>query len=387
VQTSEYKDAFSALRRIALFSLPILALLCAPIWILWRSGELLALDPQRVVQLQMAAPELVIFGPAYSNCSKRYKLAGAKAASADVLVLGTSRSMQIRAGLFLPSASFYNAGGGVSRIGHFRQFLSGLTRTEQPKLLIVSMDQWFFNARTEAYPEASFAAQTKSCSNVLNVVQSSWPSIYHDLFSSRYDVVDMPNAAYIGLNAKIQTNGFRNDGSYFYGRIINDPTNPATSEDFHFRETYRRIAERTGRFEPEQQPDPALVKELGTFLDVAKQRGIHVIGFIPPFAPSVNDLMRKTGDYRYIPKLDANLKPLFDQHGFTLLDMTDLRAIGIGDSGFIDGVHASERSHIQIVDSLLNADPALGAFTSHEHLRELLDRSPNPLALSTARIH
>jgi hypothetical protein len=248
------------------------------------------------------------------------------------------------------------------------------------------MDQWFFNARTEAYPEAPFESQIQKCSNVLNLVQSSWVSVYRDMASNRISLAAWHDDTDVGLNAQIQRNGFRNDGSYFYGHVTADPTNPAAYEDYHFRETYRRIAEGTGRFEHAQDPDPKLVAELGKFLDEAKRRGIHVLGFIPPYAPSVNDAMTRTGNYGYIPKLYATIKPVFDRRGFVVLDFTDIRALGIDDSGFIDGVHATERSHIRILEALLKADASLDTYTNGAYLEQIEQRSPNPLVLATTRL-
>jgi hypothetical protein len=294
--------------------------------------------------------------------------------------------MQIRAGLFPPQTTFYNAGGGVSRIGHFRQFLAGLSPKQQPKFLLIGLDQWFFNARTQAYPEASFANQVGECGNVLNVVQSSWIAIYGDLGRGRYGLAAGRNPANIGLNARVQSNGFRNDGSYFYGRVTADPNNPDALEDFHARETYRRIAQGTGRFEHADSADPKLVAELGLFLDEARRRGIHVLGFLPPFEPEVNDVMTSSGNYRYISSLYSTLKPVFEKRGFVLVDQSDIRDLGIDDSGFIDGVHASERAHVRMLQVMLQADPVLGSYTNSDYLDGLWQRSHNPLVLATDRL-
>ena len=383
---SERREMAASLRRLALFLSPLLLVLLAPVFVLWRSGELLALQPQRVASIQQAAPSLLLYGPAFSNCTKLYKLEGARMAAADVLVLGTSRSMQIRSGLFHPDTRFYNAGGGASRVGHFRDFLSGLSADQQPKLMLVSLDQWFFNGRTEAYPEASFAQSVSRCSNALNLVQSSWADIYRDLASGRVHLVSSPHPSYIGLNAQVQSNGFRNDGSYFYGRITAERDNPAAYEDFHFQQTYRRMADGTGRFEPASEPDPRLLQELGRFLDEAKRRGIHVIGFIPPFAPSVDDAMARSGRYTYIPRLFPAIEPIFRARGFTAMDFTDRRQIGIDDGGVVDGVHAPERAQSPRLSALLDADPELGKYTDHALLASLLAASPDPLVVVTDRL-
>lgn len=382
---SELRQVRASLTRLGLFLLPPLLLLLLPLYVLWRSGELLSLYPERALAAQARAPAQLLFGPAYSNCAKRYKLLGARAAGAQVLVLGSSRSMHFRAGLFPQRVTFYNAGGGASRVGHLRAFLEALPRDTQPKLMIVGLDQWWFNARTEADPEPPFAAQVARCDNLLNLVQGSWRPVYADLASGKFGLGRLSASAGIGLNAVVNGNGFRNDGSYVYGRFMAHPEDPASIDDFHYRETFRRIRAGTGRFSGAAEPDPALVRELGRFLDEARRRGIHVVAFLPPFPGPVHAAMDASGRYSYMDRLAALLAPQFapDQ---VLVDLSNLGPLGVGEDGFIDGVHAAEHAHARMLQAMLLADPALAAYVDVGGLQALLQRSPGPLALDTPRL-
>ena len=106
-------------RRLSLFLIPLLVIFTPPIIVLVRCGELEAIDVRFVVKMQHAKDSLVLYGPAYSDCTKLYKLEGAKAAKAGVLVLGTSRSMQFRSAMFSSNVRFYNAGGGLRELDTF----------------------------------------------------------------------------------------------------------------------------------------------------------------------------------------------------------------------------------------------------------------------------
>ncbi|MEG1745301.1 MAG: hypothetical protein RR215_06920 [Ruthenibacterium sp.] len=82
---------------------------------LWRSGELIL--TQTVVQRTLnkddtGAGQVRLFGLAYREESRPYKQKMTAETAADVLVLGTSRSMQFR-GAFFETDSFYNAGGAL----------------------------------------------------------------------------------------------------------------------------------------------------------------------------------------------------------------------------------------------------------------------------------
>ena len=90
------------------------------------------------------------------------KQAVANARGADVLVLGTSRSMQLR-GAFFASDSFYNAGGGIAYISQAQVFLENMPPDARPKHLLLVLDQYFYNETwTSIEPEDSAALRPSS---------------------------------------------------------------------------------------------------------------------------------------------------------------------------------------------------------------------------------
>jgi len=120
--------------------------------------------------------------------------------------------------------------------------------------------------------------------------------------------------------------------------------------------------------------------ELSRFLDEARARGIHVVGFIPSYAPTVVDFMRSTGKAGIIDDIPNAAGPLFASRGFGFFDFTDLRPLGGSDAEFIDGIHASEVAHVRIVRAML-ADEAVARISSAALLDEVASRAKSPLAL------
>lgn len=100
------------LKILALFLAPVILLLGMFSLALVRSGEL---TPTADIEAAALNGGLELFGLAYRDDTRALKQAVANARGADVLVLGTSRSMQLR-GAFFASDSFYNAGGGIAYI-------------------------------------------------------------------------------------------------------------------------------------------------------------------------------------------------------------------------------------------------------------------------------
>jgi hypothetical protein len=53
--------------------------------------------------------------------------------------------MQFRSKFYRPEENFFNAGGGVETIDNFIQFFSEIPLGMEPNILIVGLDQYFFN--------------------------------------------------------------------------------------------------------------------------------------------------------------------------------------------------------------------------------------------------
>lgn len=377
-------SAFVFLRRLALFSLPLVLVLAMPLYVLARSGELEALDIPSAIRLQRSTRSHILYGPAYSDCQKYYKLEGALAVAPTVMALGNSRVMQLRAPFF--TASFYNAGGGASQAPHFRQFLARIPRARQPKLLFISLDHYFFSGVWKSRAEAPYEEQVAGCTNALNVIQRSWLQIYRDRAEGKFRLGALgrhDEYRAIGLNAWVNRNGFRNDGSWLYGQVVRNPENAATHHDFHFSDTLSRIRLGGLRFEWADHASMDLVRQMGEFAAYAERRGIHVVGFLPPYAPTVQDAMARTDHYGYMGEIVHGLEPLFTAAGASFFDFTDTRRLGVGDRSFIDGFHGSDRVYLLMLQEMASRDPKVARYTDHDLLQRLGARSTNPLLVAS----
>ena len=142
------------LKILALFLAPVILLLGMFSLALVRSGEL---TPTADIEAAALNGGLELFGLAYRDDTRALKQAVANARGADVLVLGTSRSMQLR-GAFFASDSFYNAGGGIAYISQAQVFLENMPPDARPKHLLLVLDQYFYNETwTSIEPEDSAA--------------------------------------------------------------------------------------------------------------------------------------------------------------------------------------------------------------------------------------
>lgn len=307
----------------------------------------------------------MLIGFGYSSRTY-YKLKSTIYKKPDVLALGTSRILQFRSRFFADTYKFYNAGRAITNLSDFRKFLREIPKEKQPKLLIMDLNQHFFNEHSIIFNEDMIDKALLSGENRAEIFGRSWKKIYKDIFSKKLPVLKLLETTnkpfLIGMNAKIRNRGFKHDGSYLYGDYINDPSE---NEDFQFRNTFERIAEGKNRFEYGEKVSEKAIDELKLFLNDCSERGIYVIGFLPPFAHAVYERLKSMGKkYDYIFKLEEKLKPVLEEKGFAFYNFSDLMWVGASDKETIGGFHASEKAQLRLFIKMLESNNKLKRYSA-----------------------
>ena len=226
-----------------------------------------------------AAGEMALYGTSHNENIGAYKFRTMSALGADFLVLGTSRSMQLR-GEFFTRESFYNAGGVVRNMADFTDLLSRLPEDALPDTLLVVLDQNMFNtdwrASSPGGPQGFEDLETDFLDTLLRTAQ--------DYASGKFSLFDVlrPKAGVYGLAAAARGTGFALDGSYRYG-ILTEQNLDAPEKNFS--DTYRQIDFGQERFAYGDTPDPLALTQLEEFLALCREKGIRVVGFLPPLPP------------------------------------------------------------------------------------------------------
>lgn len=383
VATASSRDAVRALwAKLACFCAPYAVLLPIVLAPILFTGELVS--PRMALAVQRHCPT-VLYGPAYTNPNREYKTLGILRRRPEVLALGTSRTMQFRA-FFLtrrPDA-FFNAGGAVRTLPEMRELVESLPAPLRPRILIIGLDQYFFNeAWDPVTPRGSRdggdnASPLRALCSFREALRdfSRGKFTVHDVFSTsdRYT----GNYKALGLRARSKSSGFRVDGSLFDGRHAADACG---SQDWEFRNTLARIRSGNRRFEPAESVNTRAIEELDGMLAFCRTNGIHVIGFLPPYAHAVLDAMRHTGRYRYLETLPDAVHRVFARHGFPYIDATDLQSLGSDDSETIGddaGFHGSEVAYLRLFIRMAEIDPALQSYTDPAELRRKLENRVSP---------
>lgn len=379
--------------RLALFSLPLLVFFGVPSAALWLGGEWM---PGREIRARQSAvpARLVLHGPAFSNRVIYQKTRLINERLPQVLTLGTSRVLQFRAGFFRPEVRFFNGGSCIQRIVHFRSLLAGIPPAQQPEVLILGLDQYWFNPHS-AYSDtvtrgtAWFDEQRTHEFDRVEMLRHNWWTIDRDLWTGAVPWRPLLTRAgrddRIGFTALVRDEGTRNDGSYRYRSYYFDLDDPRHI-DRNFQETFHKIDHGLLPYEYSRELHQPALEEMKALLAECTQRGIMVVGFLPPFAhPVVARMAQVEGRYEYMAKLEPVLRPLFEQHGLELYNFTDAAQLGTPDREAIDGFHGTERTYIRLLIAMLRQGSILNAYASLPELEQVLATTTAPTELVPER--
>ena len=205
------------------------------------------------------------------------------------------------------------------------------------------------------------------------VLHTRWRDVWGGLREGKVDLHQLLSlrglSTRIGFSAVCREQGFRNDGSYLYGGIDLDISNPR-HRDHGFATTLGQVAGGKGRFSWGATPSEPALRETEALLDFCRERRIDVIGFLPPHPHTVWTAMQALGEkYAYIEKLVPELRSRFESRGFEFYDFSDFAMLGAPDSEAIDGLHGSERTYLRLLVAMLEQGSRLNAVANLPALR------------------
>ena len=369
--------------KLFLIFLPVILILAFPIFVLVVSGEFS--QPDTVLAEQNASNQNILYAPAYTDFEAYYRMQGVLLHQPEVLALGNSRILDIRSEYFKPGVTSYDAGLLAKGIQEYRQVLDRIPKATQPKVMIMVLEQSQFD-----YWERDFngyynlpaqLVYQKPLNYILNVTIRSWPLIYGDYFQKKFSIrqlwQDRHDNTRIGLLAKIDNEGFRKDGSYRNGRYVDHPHDPRLYDSNNFSDTFGLIALKSGyfRYNTYDGLSEQALDETDAILAEAKARGIYVIAYMPPYAPTVYKKMLTDPAYHYIFQIEDKARPIFEKYGFELYNFNDPASLGAKDSEFFDGYHQGEKVYVRLMLYMAKHSSVLGKLVDIPTLQKKLDAS------------
>ena len=341
---------------------PLAAGIGFTIWVAFRTGELTPSDA--IVRAMASTSTPVVVGIGLSDSQPYINLQSVLLRNPEVLVLGSSRSESIRSDFFIDPSKVFIAAQTTQQMSDFGNFLGQIPATKNPKVLIIGLDQYFFNPNYAPPPAEAIDALLTQPISAYDVL-ANWPMIYWHLFKGDITISELlkNHSGEIGIGAIKSGTGYRNDGSHDPGTILYANDDSILSD----------IKQGIGGFEYADKISSAAVAGLDAFLNECKTRGISVVGFLPPFSPQIYQILTSPPNhYDYLQLIMPAIEPVFAKYGYRVYDFTNPASLGITANEMLNGTHPTERGALISFAKMAADDPALWPYADPKFLAATL---------------
>lgn len=323
--------------------------------LLMSAGELC----QDCVVARQLSGEKRLYSSGLDQSFFHYKIKLMHAVKPQVIVVGSSRSMQVRSSFF--KASFTNLGGTVNSVGELEALVDLLAQSEShAELALVFMDPWWFNSSYVTFDTRSSRPLPPTRVISLSLARSALSAMANGNW-----VAQSAHSQNLGIHAILTGDGFSSDGSYYYTGFV---TGGRKNSDAAFADTLARIRKGNLRFERGEHADVALLRRACAAVTSLKKVTRAVVMIAPPFAERVWSEMAQ-GGYGYIQEANTELAQCVDDVPFydfsapsALLDSNDCE--------FVDGFHGGDVAYARLIGELARAEPKLQRYVSLDFIHD-----------------
>lgn len=317
--------------------------------------------PLRWVVWLQQRDDSVLFLNRFGNRDQEYKRLSVNARRPEVMALGSSRILQFRSGLFsLNPDAFYNAAGPGWGLSDVSELLMSVNREALPKVLFLSLSHPWFH---ETYDMDIDFSDASDFSNVFAVNRSIIQEfIAGDRFDrDGFDVLDYlvradpgGDGMALGMRAIRDGHGFRSDGSERYGDfLVAGWLGQEQQRDYHME----LMLTGDDMYVFGDTVSQKRLDQLNDLLAFAAEHEVFVIGFLPPYMPSLWQEMMAQGKHTYKADLPQQLAAYFAVYDYPFFDFSDGAWLDLSDEDFFDGWHSSELANIRLYLQIMAALP------------------------------
>ncbi|MDY0305759.1 MAG: hypothetical protein RBR18_04920 [Desulfovibrionaceae bacterium] len=320
---------------------------------------------QIIARLQKNADSL--YDPLIISDYNSYKVRLCEELRPRIAVVGSSRALELRASFF--QQSFANCGLGIRRATDLAWFADAVAQDSLPNMVLLSVDFWWFtpDPRKQVVEEK----RTLSDGTQRNLDMFLMPLVYAAQGKLRLNNVlalspflrGEAEPVRIGMRAQEKDEGFQADGSYLYKKTYKS----MTSEEVARHVNSEFVG--TGVFTYDNGFHSRPIDDFFRDVDALRAKGVTVITYLPPVAPSLYDAFSKDPRYAYIFQTLSYIR-----ERYPILDYTDPYHLGAADGDFIDATHPSPRVNAALLLDMLHREPALTPYISKEGLAACMER-------------
>jgi hypothetical protein len=348
----------------------------------------------------------MLAGSAYTNYLRELKTYETKARRPKVLALGSSRVGQFRSGFLRNPGVFYNASLATNSFVSYRYFIEHLG-PPFPEIVIVDMLQSYFGPADPRFPvvapnpfesdgdrahgSASVAGWRTGIGDVVDGFDAvigtffrdgAWWKVYADYAAGKFTLRDVfgtrdPRVTVVGLRARTTDDGTLNDGSDRYGKIItNSGERKKVQNDI--AAMVAAVTDGSAAYDYGPAISADAIEVLTEFLQSCKDRGIFVIGFLPPMPHAMYEAMQARPTAAFAESfrtLSGRLKDIHGAYGFDFYNFEDPHAYGGSDDEMVNATHGSEKMYLRLFIEMAEHSRPLSAFVDVPALKATLGRT------------
>lgn len=294
---------------------------------------------------------------------QKYLIEG-QTAPADIVVLGSSRSMQISSEWFPGFTFFNNSVSGGTIQDYVAIFELYAERGQLPKIIVICMDPWILNGnnhqnrwqslRTEylaGLNRIGMPRQDKGSSDlsVEKYLELLSPGYFQAAIKKYVDSIGNPNP--LGYYATADSIGEqairRSDGSLAYPREVRDATPSAVLEGAREFVASQHIYS----LEDFSLLDRDAEKISRLLIRYMVLHGVRVIVLLTPYHPYVYNQLISSTDYQRIQNAETYFVGVTIRNGAQAVGSYDPAAIPCSADEFYDGMHARETCLKRIIST------------------------------------
>lgn len=337
-------------KKVIVFLVPVCLVFVLPFFVIYFGKEYFT--NKEIVTLQQANPGL-LFGFAYNGSSKiAYKRELIDVYKPDVIVLGTSRVLEMRKEFFRNQETFVNAGCPcmAKTLEDVEYFVDTIQASSGVKVILLGLDFENFYKKDDS----SVSTEDSTLHALKNTLFLTSKNIYLDYLSHKFSLSEVYARSHmsqnIGILAILHGDGFRADGSYQYNREKNNKERNINVASMIERQKLLIIKTDHSTTKKESEIVDANLKQLQRILDTASKKGIVVIGFTSPYPDEIYTSMRNSsGIYNdMVTTLPLEIKKAFLDHHMDFFEIT-LNDINAKDTEFIDSIHGTDKMSLRML--------------------------------------
>jgi len=365
--------------KLTLFCLPFLGFIVIPVVV----GELVPI--QFVVEQQQNSKQDFLFGPQFiwRDNLFAYRVETINYRKPEILVLGSSRTTNIRADVFDKQPDvFYNASVEGFNIGENERLLYSINADALPNILLLGMNQNLMKAENILLD----TTRPTQLSDEIPIDELVLGTVFRTLedMLTEGDFVEMglarepiySDTTLFGTRAHTFGHGYLADGST-RNRVVEQ-----WSRSYITQETRRDRNEMTNRenkFRPGETVNQAYLAKIEGMLQYAQEHEIQVVGFLPPFAPEFYEELVASDDFEFMFEASRQLAELFSEYDAYYFDFTSPYYFRLGERNFRDSWHSSDYIMSQIILTMAWASPDLfDPYLSLTRLAETITDTTDP---------